>query len=102
MQLLPETAKGIALRTGGTAFRVDDLYDPEINIRYGSWYLRHLFDKYDDERTRARRLQRRPGERRRLARPRGRDRLSRDPRIRRARATVQAGLREAYPDELGL
>ena len=46
MQLLPETAKGIALRTGGSRFRVDDLYDPELNVRYGSWYLRHLLDKY--------------------------------------------------------
>jgi soluble lytic murein transglycosylase len=51
MQLQPATAKGIALRTGGSRFRVDDLYDPEINVRYGSWYLRHLLDKYGDEET---------------------------------------------------
>ncbi len=51
MQLLPETAKGIAVRTGGKRFVVADLYDPEINVRYGSWYLRHLLDRYDDERT---------------------------------------------------
>ena len=51
MQLLPDTAKGIALRTGGSAFTVDDLYVPELNIRYGAWYLRHLLDKYGDERT---------------------------------------------------
>lgn len=51
MQLQPETAKGIALRTGGSRFRVADLYDPEINVRYGSWYLRHLLSKYGDERT---------------------------------------------------
>jgi soluble lytic murein transglycosylase len=51
MQLLPDTAKGIALHTGGTAFRVDDLYDPEINVRYGAWYLSHLVEKYGDERT---------------------------------------------------
>lgn len=50
MQLLPETAKGIAERTGGSKFRVDDLYDPEINVRYGAWYLRHLIDKYGSER----------------------------------------------------
>jgi soluble lytic murein transglycosylase len=49
MQLRPETARGIALRTGGSAFRVEDLTNPEINVRYGSWYLRHLLDKYDDE-----------------------------------------------------
>jgi soluble lytic murein transglycosylase len=49
MQLLPSTALGIARRTGGTAFRVGDLYDPEINVRYGAWYLRHLLDKYGRE-----------------------------------------------------
>jgi soluble lytic murein transglycosylase len=50
MQLRPDTARGIALRTGGSRFRVDDLTNPELNVRYGSWYLRHLLDKYDDER----------------------------------------------------
>jgi soluble lytic murein transglycosylase len=51
MQLRPETAKGIALRTGGSRFRVEDLTNPEINVRYGSWYLRHLLDKYGEEET---------------------------------------------------
>ena len=51
MQLLPSTAEGIAVHTGGTKFRVSDLDDPEINVRYGSWYLRRLLDKYGDERT---------------------------------------------------
>ena len=51
MQLLPDTAKGIALRTGGSHFVVSDLENPEINVRYGSWYLRHLLDRYRDERT---------------------------------------------------
>jgi soluble lytic murein transglycosylase len=50
MQLRPETAQGIALRTGGSAFEVEDLYDPELNVRYGCWYLRHLLRKYDDKR----------------------------------------------------
>ena len=50
MQLLPDTAKGIAIHTGGHRFVVADLDDPEINVRYGSWYLRHLLDKYHDER----------------------------------------------------
>jgi soluble lytic murein transglycosylase len=48
MQLTPETAKGIAIRTGGSAFRVSDLGDPEINVRYGCWYLRHLYRKYGE------------------------------------------------------
>jgi len=51
MQLLPDTARGIAVRTGGNGFVVDDLYVPELNVRYGAWYLRHLLDRYDDERT---------------------------------------------------
>ena len=51
MQLLPTTAQGIAIHTGGTRFRTSDLLDPEINVRYGSWYLRHLLQKYADERT---------------------------------------------------
>lgn len=50
MQLTPETAKGIAIRTGGAAFRLSDLTNAEINVRYGCWYLRHLFRKYHDER----------------------------------------------------
>jgi len=51
MQLLPETGKGIALHTGGTQFRVQDLYEPELNVRYGAWYLHHLLVKYGgDER----------------------------------------------------
>jgi soluble lytic murein transglycosylase len=50
MQLTPSTAHGIAIRTGGDAFRTQDLYDPEINIRYGAWYLHNLFAKYGSER----------------------------------------------------
>jgi len=49
MQLLPSTAEGIAARTGGSRFVASDLYDPEINVRYGAWYLRHLLDKYGSE-----------------------------------------------------
>ena len=50
MQLTPATAEGIAIRTGGTAFHVSDLTDPEINIRYGTWYLHDLLGKYGNER----------------------------------------------------
>lgn len=50
MQLLPETGQGIADRTGGNKWTPEDLKNPELNIRYGSWYLRHLLDKYGDER----------------------------------------------------
>ena len=50
MQLTPSTAHGIATRTGGGRFRTADLWDPEINIRYGAWYLGDLFQKYHSER----------------------------------------------------
>jgi soluble lytic murein transglycosylase len=50
MQLTPATAHGIALRTGGSKFQTSDLLDPEINIRYGAWYLGNLFHKYRNER----------------------------------------------------
>ena len=46
MQLLPETADYIAQKSGGTQFERDDLATPQINIAYGSWYLRYLLDKY--------------------------------------------------------
>jgi soluble lytic murein transglycosylase len=50
MQLTPGTAKGIAQYTGGSRFRVSDLTNPDINIRYGAWYLGHLLHKYGYER----------------------------------------------------
>jgi soluble lytic murein transglycosylase len=46
--LLPTTAQGIADRTGGGNFTTSDLYDPELNVRYGCWYLNALRDKYSD------------------------------------------------------
>ena len=47
MQLLPSTARGIAVHTGGHRFRIpQDLYVPDLNIRYGCWYLAHLQSKY--------------------------------------------------------
>ncbi len=48
MQLLPETAQGIADHTGGGNYRTTDLYDPELNIRYGAYYLARLRHKYRD------------------------------------------------------
>jgi soluble lytic murein transglycosylase len=50
MQLTPSTARGIAIRTGGSRFTTNDLYDPEINIRYGAWYLANLLNKYGTQR----------------------------------------------------
>jgi soluble lytic murein transglycosylase len=47
MQLMPSTADYIASKSGGTQFVQGDLADPQINIAYGSWYLRYLLDHYN-------------------------------------------------------
>jgi soluble lytic murein transglycosylase len=46
MQLMPSTADYIARKSGGTRFTQGDLATPQINISYGSWYLRYLLQKY--------------------------------------------------------
>jgi soluble lytic murein transglycosylase len=46
MQVQPRTALDIAKHSGATTFVVHDLRDPEINIRYGTFYLRELLDGY--------------------------------------------------------
>jgi soluble lytic murein transglycosylase len=47
MQITPDTARDIERLSGGQTFVVDDLSDPDINIRYGTYWLRHLLDVYD-------------------------------------------------------
>ena len=102
MQLLPDTARGIALRTGGTRFVVADLRDPEINVRYGSWYLDHLRRRYGDMRTALAAYHAGPGNVDRWRRggdgtvfPETRDYVAEVGRMRRLYS-------DAYPDELGL
>jgi soluble lytic murein transglycosylase len=46
MQITPETAQEVKRHSGGTAFTLGDLSDPEINIRYGTYVLRELLDRY--------------------------------------------------------
>jgi soluble lytic murein transglycosylase len=46
MQIMPSTADYIARKSGGTEFEQGDLATPQINIAYGSWYLRYLLDHY--------------------------------------------------------
>jgi peptidoglycan lytic transglycosylase len=49
MQITPEAAKEIERLSGGTTFKLDDLSDPEINIRYGTFLLGELLDRYDGD-----------------------------------------------------
>jgi soluble lytic murein transglycosylase len=46
MQVLPETGEFIARSTGGDEFVAADLRDPDINVRYGTWLLDNLRDRY--------------------------------------------------------
>ena len=48
MQITPATAKLIEKLSGGQTFKFEDLSDPDINIRYGTFYLRYLIDKFGD------------------------------------------------------
>jgi soluble lytic murein transglycosylase len=47
MQIMPSTADYIARKSGGTAFVQGDLASPQINIAYGTWYLRYLLRHYE-------------------------------------------------------
>jgi peptidoglycan lytic transglycosylase len=47
MQITPDTARFIAKQSGGIRFVQEDLATPQINIAYGTWYLRWLMDRYD-------------------------------------------------------
>ena len=49
MQITPDTADTIEALSGGSTFVFEDLADPELNIRYGTFYLRYLMDKYDGD-----------------------------------------------------
>jgi soluble lytic murein transglycosylase len=47
MQITPATATDIEKQSGGTTFRIEDLSDPQINISYGTYYLRDLLKRYE-------------------------------------------------------
>ncbi len=49
MQITPDTAAGIAKRSGGTRFVLQDLHTPQVNIAYGSYLLRELLDRYEGD-----------------------------------------------------
>ncbi|MGH2883015.1 MAG: lytic transglycosylase domain-containing protein, partial [Solirubrobacteraceae bacterium] len=46
MQVMPQTALFLAHRSGATTFTTADLEEPQVNIAYGSYYLRYLLDEY--------------------------------------------------------
>jgi soluble lytic murein transglycosylase len=46
MQITPETAKFIEHLSGGSTFQLSDLSTPQVNIAYGTYYLRYLLNRY--------------------------------------------------------
>ncbi len=49
MQITPEAAEFIEKQSGGTTFKLNDLSDPEINIRYGTFLLKELLERYEGD-----------------------------------------------------
>lgn len=47
MQITPATARYIAQKSGGVRFETGDLASPQINIAYGTYYLRYLLRRFD-------------------------------------------------------
>lgn len=47
MQVMPDTANWIASQAKLPAVQPQDLYDPDLNIRLGTWYLAKLTDDFD-------------------------------------------------------
>lgn len=47
MQVLPSTARFIESQDDPPPGNARDIRDPEVNISYGSWYLRYLIDMHD-------------------------------------------------------
>ncbi len=49
MQITPSTAEYVEDLSGGSTFDQSDLADPDLNIRYGTFYLRHLLDQFEGD-----------------------------------------------------
>ena len=53
MQLMPDTAEWVAHKLGedGADYSFDKLYDPQTNIRFGTWYLGYLSRRFNGAAT---------------------------------------------------
>jgi len=47
MQLMPATAADIARRMGNTDFAPQDVWNPEVNVKMGMFYLNWLLERYN-------------------------------------------------------
>jgi soluble lytic murein transglycosylase len=46
-QIMPATGRGIARKLGVRRFKTADLLTPEVNVRFGTWYLASLIERFD-------------------------------------------------------
>lgn len=49
MQIMPETGEWIAQSMGMDNFQLESLWDPDTNIKIGTWYLSELSNQFDGE-----------------------------------------------------
>lgn len=49
MQIMPQTGDFIAKKNGDMPLKEDELLNPKVNIRFGSWYLAHLAQRFDND-----------------------------------------------------
>lgn len=49
MQIMPQTAARLAKTLGDQDFSISKLFEPERNIRYGTYYLRELIDRHQGD-----------------------------------------------------
>ena len=47
MQIMPQTGEHIASRIGVEDYTQDMLYDPAINIQFGTWYISQLIEQFN-------------------------------------------------------
>lgn len=49
MQIMPSTAYWIAENLNEKDFSLEKLKEPELNIKFGSWYFAYLYNKFDKD-----------------------------------------------------
>jgi len=51
MQIMPDTGQWVAEKNDIESFHIDDLYEPDVNIMLGCWYLKYLENRFDGDIT---------------------------------------------------
>jgi soluble lytic murein transglycosylase len=49
MQIMPATGRGLAHRLGIQSFSTGELYRPDLSLRLGTFHLKQVFDRYQNE-----------------------------------------------------